>query len=443
MEPTAAPTLAEALHAATETRCLEIGPGVIHHTPRIFKSQFGAQPAIIVADYDTFRAAGQTVTDDFRTAGQSMLEPFLFPDPDLYAEHRYVTELEQVLGRHNAIPIAVGSGTINDMTKLAVHRLNRPYMAVATAASMDGYTAFGASITFQGSKQTFPCGAPVAVVADLDVIDAAPPEMNAWGYADLLAKIPAGADWIIADAFGVEPIHPQAWAIAQGRLRENVADPSSTGRLIEGLMLCGLAMQACRNSRAASGAEHQFSHLWDMQRHTYHGRAPSHGFKVGIGTLAMAAFYERLLELPLHEVSTDALCAAWPDEWQWQTTARRLLGHGALGDVAAAEIQAKAGGPEALREQLLWLRGNWPALRNRLRAQLMSFAELRQLLQSAGAPVEPEHIGISRQRLRDSFWPAFLMRRRFTALDLAARAGVFDQCVNEIFSPRGPWPVSA
>ena len=35
---------------------------------------------------------------------------------------------------------------------------------------MDGYTAFGASITHQGSKQTFECPAPRAVVADLDVI---------------------------------------------------------------------------------------------------------------------------------------------------------------------------------------------------------------------------------------------------------------------------------
>ena len=28
-------------------------------------------------------------------------------------------------------------------------------MCVATAASMDGYTAFGASITAEGAKQTF------------------------------------------------------------------------------------------------------------------------------------------------------------------------------------------------------------------------------------------------------------------------------------------------
>ena len=78
--------------------------------------------------------------------------------------------MQAVLAASQAIPVAVGSGTINDLTKLAAHRLGRPYMVVATAASMDGYTAYGASITHRGSKQTFDCPAPLAVLADLDVI---------------------------------------------------------------------------------------------------------------------------------------------------------------------------------------------------------------------------------------------------------------------------------
>src|ERR1019366_5038575 len=116
-----------------------------------------------------------------------------------------------------------------------------------------------------GDKQTFQCPAPTAVVADIDVICAAPGEMNAWGYADLIAKVPAGADWIVADAWGVEPIDRQAWAIVQGRLRELVADPTGVlgrnpaaiARLVEGLMLSGFAMQSAQSSRVASGAEHQ------------------------------------------------------------------------------------------------------------------------------------------------------------------------------------------
>ena len=95
------------------------------------------------------------------------------------------------LKNHDAIPIAVGSGTINDLTKLSSHLTGRRYMCVGTAASMDGYTAFGASITADGSKQTFNCPAPQACLADLDIICQAPIEMTASGYADLFAKITA------------------------------------------------------------------------------------------------------------------------------------------------------------------------------------------------------------------------------------------------------------
>ena len=37
---------------------------------------------------------------------------------------------------------------------------------------------------------------------------------------------------------------------------------------MEGLLLGGLAMQINKSSRPTSGAEHQFSHLWNMEHHT-------------------------------------------------------------------------------------------------------------------------------------------------------------------------------
>ena len=305
------------MRAARDTRALEMGPGINARAGEVFREQFGPRRAVIVADQNTFAAAGNEVIASFRTAGQQLLEPFIFPTPDLYAEYTFVVELEEALKKNAALPVAVGSGTINDLTKLASHRADRPYMCVATAASMDGYTAFGASITHQGSKQTFQCPAPVAVMADLDTIRAAPGLMNSWGYTDLLAKVTAGADWLLADAIGQEPLQPQAWRIAQSRLRELVANPAgvkarnleAVRQLTEGLMLGGFAMQSARSSRAASGAEHQFSHLWDMQHHTHNGKAPSHGFKVGIGTLASTALYEHLLDQPLEKLNVDRCCA--------------------------------------------------------------------------------------------------------------------------------------
>lgn len=443
-------SLEEALRAATDTRALEIGRGALSKVPEVFRKLFGNQEAAIVADSNTFAAAGRKVLDEFHSASVPCREAFIFSDPKLYAEHGYVAQLEAALKQHDAIPVAVGSGTINDLCKLAAHRVNRPYLSVATAASMDGYTAFGASITHEGSKQTFNCPAPKGVVADLDVISAAPALMNAWGYADLIAKFTAGADWILADALGVELIQPQAWQIAQSRLSELVSQPAGVregnpeaiGLLVEGLMLGGYAMQAAKSSRAASGAEHQFSHLWDMQHHTLNGKTISHGFKVGIGTLAVTAFYEQLLKMPLEKLDIEHCCSNWPDEKARERQARELFSEPELITVALNETRAKAVQTPNLRKELKELTNIWPVLRDKLGPQLLPFGKLKRKLQEAGAPTEPEQIGISRERLRDSFLQAWFIRRRFTVLDLAMRAGVLETCVNKIFESNGTWPIN-
>ena len=443
-------SIAEALKAARETRCLELGHGVLGRTPEVFRQQFGDKPALLVADKNTFAAAGQAVLEAFRRAERACREPFVFTDPNLHADYEHVVTLEEALKGHDALPIAVGSGTINDLTKLAAHRAGRPYLAVATAASMDGYTAFGASITYQGSKQTFNCPAPTAVVADLGVICAAPPGMNASGYADLLAKVPAGADWLVTDALGVEALDRTAWAIVQGGLREAVANPAgvrsgdvaAVRQLTEGLMLSGFAMQSARSSRVASGAEHQFSHLWDMQHHVHEGRTPSHGFKVGIGTLAITGLYEYLLDRELDRLDVESCCAQWPDDAARQKTVQALFSQEDLKAVALEESQAKWVDAAGLGRQLAALRRVWPDLRERLRQQLISGLELKGMLRAAGAPVEPEEIGISRARLRESFRQAHFLRRRFTVLDLAARCGLLAPALRQLFGPDGPWPIS-
>lgn len=433
---TAAPlTLTQALAAARETRRLEIGGGILPQTPALFASVCPGRTAVLVADENTMQAAGAVVQRAFESSAVRVREPFVFRDPDLYAEYRFVERLEAALKPHDAVPVAVGSGTINDLTKLAAHLTQRPSLCVATAASMDGYTAFGSSITFQGSKQTFDCPAPVAVLADLDVLRAAPAAMTAWGYADLFAKVTAGADWILADALGVEAIDPRAWNIVQGGLHEALKIPVAHDRLIEGLMLGGFAMQAAKSSRPASGAEHQFSHLWDMQHHTHEGRAPSHGAKVGIGTLAVTALYEALLRLPLHELDAAAAAAAWPDRETWLRLAEERFADPELRAVARREIAAKHSDREGVKNQLVLLKRLWPELREKLRAQLVPRPELERRLRAAGAPTEPEQIGITRARLRESFRSAFFIRRRFTVLDLAMRCGVLDPCLDELFTP--------
>src|SRR3974390_2997062 len=155
-----------ALEMARDTRYIVVEGGIRHAAASIFREWFGARSAVIVADENTFPAAGKDVEASFVRFGQAPPKRFIF-GPHVYADDHCVRELVAALRDLDSIPIAVGSGTINDLTKLASHLNHRPYMVVGTAASMDGYSAFGASITKAGSKDTVDCPGPAVVLADL------------------------------------------------------------------------------------------------------------------------------------------------------------------------------------------------------------------------------------------------------------------------------------
>lgn len=434
--------LDKALQAANQTKHLAIGRDNAGDAARIFRECFPGKQALVVADNNTFPACGKAVYEALTAAGIDVLPPFIYQDPALYAEYKFVDEVEAALAQTEAIAIAVGSGSINDLVKLASHHLNRRYMSVATAASMDGYTAYGASITYKGSKQTFDCPAPLAVVADLDVIARAPEGMNASGYADLLAKLPAGADWIVADALGVERIDPASWEMVQQNLRDWLSDPAGVARgdaeplesLVAGLMMGGFAMQHLQSSRPASGAEHQFSHLWDMESHKHNGKSPSHGFKVGIGTVSSARLYEFLYTQDFDTLDVAVSAAAWPE---WDAIAREIESIHTVQEIrekSLEEARAKYADRDTIAAQLAQLKAVWPELREKLKAHLPASSELASQLAAAGAPNASEQIGIPADRLRDSYRKALHLRRRFTVLDLAHRAGVFARATDALFT---------
>jgi glycerol-1-phosphate dehydrogenase [NAD(P)+] len=442
--------IADALRDATDTQRVEVGSGVLNSAAQVFEQLFGDQRAVVVADQNTFAAAGETVQRRLQAAGRA-IEPFLFPGrPALHADYEHISELASALSDHEAIPVAVGSGTLNDIAKRASFERGRAYMNVCTAASVDGYTAFGASITRDGFKQTMECSAPRAVLADLEVLTGAPAKMTSAGYADLLAKIPAGADWIVADVLEVEPIEPRAWSLVQDGLREATGRPrelhegdgAAMEELITGLILSGLAMQAASSSRPASGAEHQFSHLWEMEGL---GAAPaddepplSHGFKVGLGTVAIAALYERVLERDLSRLDVDSVADAWPS---WAEVERRIRGAfpSALADSAVGQSRPKYIEADRLTERLALLRARWPQLRDELSAQLLPAERLRGQLQAAGCPTTPGELGLTRDRFRETYRRAQMIRPRYTVLDLLGETGLLDQCVGELFAPGGFW----
>ena len=460
-------SIQEALQSASDTKALEIGTGIISQAAEMFKSQFPkAKKAVIVADENTFKAAGKKVVESFRDGRIDQENPFIFSDPELYADYKFVEELMDFLRGKDIIPVAVGSGVINDITKLAAARTDRQYMCVATAASMDGYTAFGSSMTVKGAKQTLACPAPRACLADIEVLRNAPPKMTASGYGDLFAKITAGADWILADAAGEEKIDMRAWNIAQGCLGKALSDPQALRNadseaflnLIKGLMMGGFAMQYYKTSRPASGAEHQFSHLWSMEHlvnfpsvegsfclpckqkgggfpkanraekefRASVGSIASHGFQVSIGTLAITGVYEKLIAYPFEKLDIDAAVRAWKSKDEFIKQAENLFEGEDFKDLAVTEISAKYIEAPKLREQLWGVKNNWGQIRQDLSDQIIPLSVVKKNFKEIGAPYLPEHIGMTDAYLKKSFLRNLFIRRRFTVLDLVLRAGIFE-----------------
>lgn len=442
----------QALQKTTDTKACLIGRGVVADTAQVFTKLFPGKKAIIVADTNTWKVAGEAVQQSLDAANVAYDAPYVFNDPHLHAEWKFVEQLQQVLEKTDAIAIAVGAGVINDLTKYVSHILGRQYICVGTACSMDGFTAFGASITKDGNKQTFSCPAPLGFVMDPLIAAEAPKELAASGYADLIAKIPAGADWMLSDTMGGEKIHEFAFSLVQGGLKEALANPAAvfagdvenTEKLAEGLLMSGFAMQAMQSSRPASGLEHQFSHFWDMEGLSYpNGQHVSHGFKVGIGTLISTLVLEFLLAKDIAAVDTDALVAKWKTWDEMEAEIRALCVNSPIHlSRCLEEAKNKYVDAEGLRQQIELLKAAWPTLSGKIREQIIPFDQLYENLKAVGAPYEPEMICVSREHLKETFSLIPFMRSRISCIDVMYRLGYLEEFKASLFDKGGRWELA-
>lgn len=414
-----------------ETRLFLLENDALNQLPEAIRSLWGndARPWL-VADDNTWRAAGAEVAKILKAAGMESPDPFLFPGtPMLHADEGNVNLLLEQFPE-NVVPVAIGGGTVNDLVKRASGLRHVSYCCVPTAPSVDGYTSSGAALTASGLKQTLPCPAPLAVVADSDILRNAPPEMFAAGYADLMAKIPAGADWLAADTLGIEAIDSAVWELVQTPLRDNLSDPSDVRRVFTGLAATGYAMQLYRDSRPASGADHLVSHIWEMENLCGNGKPVSHGFKVAIGTVTSTALYEALFSLSEQEARR--LARPGLDRAGREAEIDALLSVGTYGAATRTIALDKFREGKALAERRELIYRNWETLRKRILHQLYPLEELTRRLTAAGCPVKPADIQLGREQFLHGIRTAQLIRKRYTVLDLAYELGLLEELLQRI-----------
>jgi glycerol-1-phosphate dehydrogenase [NAD(P)+] len=414
-----------------------VAPGAIRRTASLFRTHFGDGPACLIADENTWRAAGSEVESVLAAAGIALRRHVLPASPRPKPSVELSKALKDVIAPENATAVAIGSGVINDVVKYAAYQLDRPYLCVATAVSMDGYASAGAPLSERGFKKTIQCRPARLIVADLDVLSAAPRDMNGWGYSDLAGKIPAGADWIVADALGIEPIDAEVWRMVQSHLREWLGRPErilqgdkdALQGLFEGLSFGGLAMERHGSSRPASGADHQVAHLWEMEGLKLNGEVVSHGACVAIGTLSVLSLYEWLMTRDLSQINVEAVVAGAPGLDEKIRSIRAAFGEGEIAERSIEETRAKHAGRAKHLERLRLIRAAWPDLRQRLEAQLVPPSTLRAMLVKAGAPSRAADIGVTSNHLKDTILNGRFLRSRYTVLDLLEEAGLLAPAV--------------
>lgn len=408
------------------TRALVVADDALERLADVI-SRLGARRVALVADVRTQAVAGAAVAERVARAGCAV-QTVIVPDRDgrtpVCDEPTKCTLADLVTEAD--ILVAVGSGVVNDLTKWLAFERERPYLVVATAASMNGYTAANVAPTINGVKLLVRARAPLALFAVPDVILNAPFVMTTAGLGDVIAKTISAADWrlnslVVGEHFcplcagiinDVEPLyleHPE---------RICAGDRTAVMALFDALLYSGLAMTLIGSSAPASGGEHLFSHTLDMMSAVDGVPHDLHGRQVGVGTIIAARMYERIMAIDTPRVHTppaDIAAQFW----------------GPLAPAVRAAYQAKRAHLMRFAE-MLRQPDQWQQVKAAIAPYLRSSRAIADCLKRAGAAGTAADIGCDQARMRQAVLHMHEIRARTTVVDLAWLLGVLPAAADEL-----------
>lgn len=286
-----------------DIQAIRVGSGVIQELSGILRD-LGASHIFLVTDNYTYEAAGRQVEQLLDQAGLSYHKRVFQTETPLVPNEYALGSVLAAMTSQDDMLLAVGSGTLNDVTKYVSARTGVPYVIAATAPSMDGYASTVAPTILDGFKTTLPAVYPAAIVADVDILKDAPMPMLTAGFGDIIGKFTSLADWRLSHQLNGEYYCPEVAGVIEAAVETCAAnaqalaqrEPQAIQAVTEALILSGLAMGMVGVSRPASGAEHQMAHYWEMDALRRGEEHPLHGNAVGVGTVLAASLYEMAAE---------------------------------------------------------------------------------------------------------------------------------------------------
>ena len=250
-----------------------------------------SKSALIVTGSHTKKVAGQKVMDLLADHGMDVDCVIVTSSTaeDLRTVKEKIKELQP------QVVLGVGGGTKIDVAKLSSANQNIPFISVPTTASHDGIASPLGAIKGLNKPFSVMAQAPMAIVADTQVIIHSPYRLIASGCGDTISKLTAVRDWRLAHDKKNEYYggYADSLALMSAQLVMKNADviqpkvEEGLRVLLEALISCGVAMSISGSSRPGSGSEHLFSHALDLiaPKHALHGE------QCGVGTILMARLH--------------------------------------------------------------------------------------------------------------------------------------------------------
>ncbi len=263
----------------------------------------GKENILIVADENTYAAAGERTLSAL--SGKKINKVIFSGERVLIPDEKAIETVTKMLENTELI-IGIGSGVIQDLCKCVSFYEKIPYMIVATAPSMDGYASNGAAMILRGMKDTVAATLPRAIIADTEVLAAAPMEMIKAGYGDIIGKYSALCDWKLSNIVNGEYLCDYIYDTTEDMIKKTLAtakgllerDEQSVKTLMEALVIVGIMMSFALSSRPASGSEHHLSHFFEIVGIVKDEPYFAHGIDVAYSTVITTEIREKLLATP-------------------------------------------------------------------------------------------------------------------------------------------------
>lgn len=269
-----------------------VGNGTIERVAEIVLRLGFTKSALIVAGSTTCEVAGKTVKELLEEEGLEV-NTFLVSSSTLEDVAAVEEKIEELKPQ---VVFGVGGGTKIDVAKLSSAHRGKPFISVPTTASHDGIASPLSSVKGFEKPYSVTAQAPIAIIADTNIIMRAPWRFAVSGCGDVIAKFTAVRDWKLAHQETNEYYggYAASLALMSAKLVMENADIIKQGSeeglrvLIEALISCGVSMSIAGSSRPCSGSEHLFSHALDVIKPNH----SLHGEKCGVGTIIMAYLHK-------------------------------------------------------------------------------------------------------------------------------------------------------